>query len=292
LPDQNDELYASSFHFDLSKHYPVTYYTLPLALWDLIQKNWAEEQVNFTEDYPRDSVKGPTIVWSIYRRIPGREGVEVNKPRLRATTSDPSNPTQQMQTYAQWMTIIYQFDIYHISNQEVDALTEKFDNFLFFSVPLLKQLGVSEWLFDEQLSDYDIEKLHQQNIYRRRLRYRCILEKIYNKPVPLVQQVWTQVGASMMNVVTMEQVTRGSLSPKDQLSKPWAASPVIYISRIPAVSGASEFVEDVDFKLDVSFPSGVSNIEWLPNGKHPAPGEVYYVTYNTVIMAYRSPSSP
>jgi hypothetical protein len=271
-------------HFDLNKHLPLTPYSLPIAIWDLIEANWADKGVVFTQSHPRENVGTPTIVWSIYRRVPGRDGLEINKPRLRGTVPDEEDPTITYDQYAQWMTIIYQFDIYDIDNESTNDLTEEFDELMFHITPILRELGVSEWIFDEQLVDKELERAVSQEIYKRTLRFRCILERKFVKSVPIIQSIWTQLGIEANHMVENESVVRSDVLTKDRLAKNWISSvwsiTKEYKLEYSSISSSgTQYLEGVDFKITLSIPDGASYIEWLPRGKHPLPGEVYYVTY-------------
>ncbi len=272
-------------HFDLARHIPLTPYTLPLAIWDIINAMWPQKSVTFTEDSPRQAVQGPTIVWKILRRVGGRDGLETNKTRLRGEFRDPDDPTLFYEQWAQWMTTIYQFDVYSTSNTAVNELMEEFEDLLINMVPRLKELGVSEFLFDEQISDVDLKDQNIQDVYRRTLRFRCFLERKVIKTPPVISSIWLQTGVKSSRIVWNEQITRGSMTAKDSLSNKWVTSigSITQYLRQDADSHAptgSQFIENVDFRLCVTAPSGNSIIEWLPRAKHPQPGETFYVTYS------------
>lgn len=276
-------------HFDISLHVPISPWSLMLALWDTIEAVWPQKSVTFVEEFPREKVSGPTIAWSIYRRVPGREGLEINKPRARGYTVDPNDPTILYDQYAQWMTIIYQFDIYHISNPDVNKLTEEFDEFLYFIAPTLKNLGVSEWLFDEQTKDEEIKIQNTQDIFKRTIRVRCILERKFTQPIPLIQQIWLQVGTPGGDIEFNERIVRGNNSAKDQLSKKWICNIYAITNNFiqdvrTTVPTGTTYLENVDFRLCVNIPTGKSEIEWLPSGKHPIYPATYYVYYSHIEM--------
>jgi len=284
MPDFNSSLFRQDLHFQASKHLPLTPYSLPIAIWDLIEANWAHKGVSFTQEYPREPVTTPIIVWSIYRKVGGRDGLEINKPRLRGSFSDDTDPTITYDQYAQWMTTIYQFDIYHINNESANELTEEFENLMFHVTPILKELGTSEWLFDEQLRDVELNRPESQEIYRRTLRYRCILERKFIKPVQNILSVWIQMGLETGLRQDNERVLRNSNIAKDRLSKDWVSkiwriTKEYQIDITTMYTSGSQYLEGVDYKVVLSAPDGASYIEWLPRGKHPMPGEEYYITY-------------
>jgi hypothetical protein len=281
----------------MEKYLPLSPYSLPLLIWELIQKAWSYKDVAFLQSYPRENVKRPTIVWSIHRRVPGKEGVETLKPRYRGSTVTESDPGIITEQYAQWMTIIYQFDIYDIDDESTNSLTEAFDELMFFVVPLLQKFGVSEWLFEEQLKDTELERRASQEIYARTLRFRCILERKFIKPNPIIQSIQLQQGTMYSRLVNGEQVVRGGLTASDTLQQPWVTSVWMatsdsQITFLSYASSGTQYMEGVDFRITVDVPTGASSILWLPQGLHPMPGQTYYVTYFYRIIDETLPVSP
>ena len=280
----------------MRKYTPLTPYNIPMLIWEALQKAWSTKDVVFTQAYPRENVEHPTIVWTIYRRVPGREGLETLAPRYRGSTPSETDPTIVNEQWAQWMTIIYQFDIYDIDDESTTNLTEEFDEFMFFITPLLQKFGVSEWLFDEQLVDFELGRASSQEIYRRTLRFRCILERKFIKPNPLIQTIQLQEGVLYWHLVNGEPVTRGGLTVTDQLAQLWAASvwAITSDSQLFFTSydaSGTQYLDGVDFQLTVDVPTGLSYIKWLSGGLHPMPGQTYYVTYFYRIMDTTIPIS-
>lgn len=292
-------------HFDIALHMPLTPYTLPLILWDILEQAWAGRDLVFTEAWPRENVEKPTVVWSIYSRYPGSDGVEVIKPRYRGSfpTSDPSVIQEQ---YAQWQTIIYQFDIFGTTNDDVDALVDEFEDLMFHAAAPLQSFGADQWLFSEQLGDYELERASSQELYRRRLRYKAVLERKYIKSADVIRQIWIQSAATWDYIVN-GVVTKGAQGSPDALPTGWVALPITVLSE-PLPEGFesnlsdlvsshpanvedallslktklgvnSQYVYKVDFDIVVSLPEGQSYIVWLDNGIKPAEGSQYYVTY-------------
>jgi len=283
MPNMGNEI-ANTPHFNMSMHLPLTPYGLPLAIWDLIEQNWTDKNILFTQSYPREDVKRPTIVWKIYRRVPGREGLETNKPRFRMQIEDVDDPSISYDQYAQYMTIIYQFDIFGINNASVNELTEEFDELMFYVTPALKELGVSEWLFEEQLIDTELERQVSQELYKRTLRFRCILERKFIKAVPTIQSIWVQQGIEAAQKKENELVIRGSSTTRDQLenlwvSNVWSVTKEFKLEFSSVYTSGTQYLEGVDYNVVLIAPTGQSYIDWIQGSKHPLPGEGYYVTY-------------
>jgi hypothetical protein len=165
---------------------------------------------------------------------------------------------------------------------------------MFHITPILKELGVSEWLFDEQLRDVEMERQVSQEIYRRTLRFRGILERKFVKAQPVIQSIWIQEGIESNHIVVNERIVRGGHLPKDRLNKNWVSNVWSITNEYKleyssiSVSG-TQYLEGVDFKVTLSTPDGASYIEWIPRGKHPLPGDVYYITYYYRSIGLRLP---
>lgn len=276
-------------HFDISKDLPLTPYSLPKVIWDVVENAWAGRDLLFTESYPREPVTKPTIVWSIFRRFSGRESIESNKPRLREQYPG-KEPNTIVEQYAQWMTIIYEFDIFDISNESVNTLTDEFDELMFHITPILQKWGTSEWLFDEQVKDVELQRESSQELYKRTLRYRCILERKFIKTLPTIQQIWVQsLGEGI--IVQNEQIIRNPNSSKDLLAKTWV-SDIAYVDKQPTINPLSSggYIQGVDFTVSTNFIDGRSYLEWTPRGKHPLPGETYYISYIYMIGGDKIPA--
>lgn len=266
-------------HYILGKNKPLTPYQLPLIIWDIVETHWSDRDVEFTENSPRSDVERPTIVWKIYRKVPGKDGVETLKARVRTSTKteDGLNIVEQS---AQWMTIIYQFDIFHTSNQEVNILTEEFEDLLFSSTPTIKKLGASEFIFDEQLEDREVGGFEKQDIYKRTLRYRCILERKFIRVAPTIQQIWISP-ATQSKLVSNESIVRSPNSNKDRISNTWVTT-VRYAAVIQQINleDVGTYLQGVDFNIvKPSLYDGRSYIEWVSGMAHPSPNETYYISY-------------
>jgi hypothetical protein len=268
---------AVATHFDPKIHVPLGPTTVPLVLWDIIENTWAGKNVTFTRDYPTEPINGPTIVWKIYRRIPGRGGLETLAPRPRQFIKTAADQTSVIDQWAQWHTVIYQFDLFDVSSSKVDDLLEDFEMLMFYSTATLKDLGICGWFFDEQLIDTEVDLQNIQFLPRRTLRYRCILERKYLKQVPTIQQIWIH---PVHNAVLIENelVTRGT-DLHDLLAHNWLAN-IVRVTRDPRSTDAKdEFIVNVDFYPNLDLSTGASAIAWIKGAKHPKPGEKYYVTY-------------
>lgn len=261
---------------------PLSSRGLPRYLEDIIYRIWKEKGVAFVQEGPNKVVTGPTIVWKVYRRLPGREGLERYKPRQRLTTQS-SSESIETDLYAQYQTIYYQFDIYDGSNTLADNLLEEFEALLFSLVPLLKNQGVSEFLFDEEFEDTRL-KVNQDNIFVRSLRYLCILEKRYAISRSVLREIQLRLLADE-SVSQTVVLTRGTGGDTDPLPDLWVSA--VYNVSLQALdalayqeSPPDGYIFGVDYTLTGDSSTGAGSLTWLAGGARPSPGASYYARYS------------
>jgi len=269
-------------HFDPKYHSPISVYTVPLLIWDVLENSWGPKRVEFTQAFPTEKmIGGPRIVWKVYRRIPGREGLETLKPRARTATRSAANPDAYIDVWGQWHTVIYQFDIFATDNNTANDLVVQFEDLMFQITSTLKSAGVIDWFFDEQLIDTETQATFSQQLCRRTLRYRCILDKRYTRQLPSFKSIWIRPIAGDI-LVTNEEVTRSTVAGQtyDALANSWVSS-ILAVDIVPVTSTASSgcYFENVDFVFEVDLTLGEGRISWISGAKHPQPTEKYYVTY-------------
>lgn len=273
---------SATTHFSPKKHLPLTPYGVPLLIWDVIENTWADINVTFTESYPLTKLtNGPVIVWKIYRRLPGKEGVETVAPRLRGYVKSTLDPGAILEQYAQWQTVIYQFDVFAADNQTANDVLTRLEDLLVHMTPILQKAGVERWFFDEQLEDTETMKPMAQDLARRTIRFRCILNRRYTRQVPSIYKIWIkQLSESFLS--TNEIITRSATNGKlyDTFTHNWV-SEVLAVDSLPTITTATSgrYIENVDFYIDVDMHTGTSTINWISGRRHPLPGEKYYVTY-------------
>lgn len=269
-------------HFDPRRHSPVNEYTVPLVIWDVLEDVWGKSRVDFTQAHPTDdNLSGPRIVWGIYRKIPGKDGLETLKPRARSAVRDPSNPDAYVDTWGQWYTVIYQFDIFTTDHNTANDIVLKFEELMFQITSTLKSAGVVEWLFDEQVLDDVTSGRYVQHLCKRTLRYRCVIDKRYTRQLPSFKRIWIKPISGDI-LVTNEAVVRTASIGRDYdtLANTWVSS-IVAVDTIPLATEASSgsFIENIDFITDINLSTGESRLVWLSGAKRPQASSTYYVTY-------------
>lgn len=273
-------------HFDIQRHIPLTWATIPYLIWDIVENAWPNRGVIFTAEHPREDVAGPVITWWLQRRVPGLQGVETFKQRKRSEDTDEDGNITE--TYGQNMVAIFQFDIYALGAQAVNDLTVDFEELMFSAEQILQACGVKRWKLDEQLSEtFTIDSAREtgtwsatkaQEMYRRSLRYRCIYENKIRRSPSLIRSIALRLFGSEQLVIS-EPIVH---STQDTLAKLHTDS-ILLISDSPIadpyLEAARGYLSEVDYNLIVDSETGASSIEWVEYGKTPAIGATYYVSY-------------
>lgn len=147
----------------------------------LLRKAWGDEwQTRFGPEYPKKAdMEAPFIAYHTKSRVytTGR-GV---KPRLFEEAPDPKHIGHTIGLYMQSFDCQMQFDIFHQTGKDADALLQRFEEFLTTYTGYFKQNGIDEFLFQEQLED-DYDFRWRENYYVRSLVYFVRVQRI--TPIP------------------------------------------------------------------------------------------------------------
>lgn len=244
----------------------------PLDIPPLIQeclKNSFLKNVRFSREYPNEPVQGPVIVWRLVRRVMGKEGKERLKPRIRGYQNMGSD--RQVTFWGQWTTAIFQFDLFHVSEQEVDELMCKFELFVMEIRRVLCLSGVDQIIFDEQLQDYSLPT--PKEIPQRSVRYSAVMTTLY----PVYNARVNQIVLSIASATKTDFIAavRGDSGLTDSVE----IDPV-------RITGIGDNEVDLDYVAGVDYDLSASDdgttITWLEHGLHPSGGATYYVRYSTL----------
>ena len=243
--------------------------TVPREIWRLLEHWHIPRKINFTQAYPRERVDGPTIVWRIISRVPGKEGKETRKPRLRTAIQD----NQQIIHYeAQWMTINYQFDIYEVSAEAVDSLAEEWDSIIGSTVPFLMEKGVEHFMFSQQLQDDTLGYMRQDELYVHSFRYMCILPYYYVNTKQAIRDIYINTESDPDYEV--KTIVRGT-GVYDNYPEPYLDK-IYSVYQLIENSERKFFTPNVDFRV-LSQKDGTFQLYWLQYGAQPEAGEEYIV---------------
>ena len=171
---------------DLPKQQSVKGATLPdfiKMLSEIITKATRERNVIFEPDegvrIKIDQVvpiNNPHIYYSVISRKPCME----LKPRERQEINevDPLGKIRRGRIWGQRFECLVQFDIVAGDYESADKVMEVFEDVIFNYTSYFKKYGVAEILFDEQLTDNNLD-IYRQSMSIRSLRYRVWIERLH-----------------------------------------------------------------------------------------------------------------
>lgn len=167
----------------------------------LLSAAWGKEWGVFTERFPNgrdpDSVQMPVITYHSKRKRPGIVGKNTQeiKPRFREEyyTNEEGQP-EVINVYSQVFEHEVVFDIWADSNGVVDALAERFENFMMTYTGYLMKQGVQQIIFLESSDTADGVKL-SDTAASRSIKYLVRLEKHVEVPANTIKEVIGVIGA-------------------------------------------------------------------------------------------------
>ncbi len=244
---------------------------LPWLIWELIDTCWPNDTITYTDTHPKKPVDSPTVVWSIYHRVPGKTGIETKGPRYRG---NEERENAVLEHYGQKQTVTYQFDIYDRTNATANQLMERFEEYMYTITPVLYDVGVEKMYFLEQINDHQLAATEQMSV--RSLRYTAIMDKRYAREIPLINIIRMQIRHDVAEAL-FESVVRSSTQDYDELDY----ANVLYIQSITndADLRNADYGEGSDYEVLEQPLTKKCAVRWLGSGKNPAAGSTYYVTY-------------
>jgi hypothetical protein len=256
-----------------------TPYTFPGEIWKLLQNvpyfkgDHESHRIEFTEEYPKANTQGPVITWRIYRRFPGRGPLERLGPRPRGQGTIEGD---LWETWGQWMTAIYQFDCFHITNREANELAWNFEEAMFTLLGELVSLpGIEKIFFDEQVQDSKFDSNDSLNV--RSLRYQVFFDVHHKQQLSVIDSIRTTLYEDLRIKGDLE-ITRSTktydILPIDRLQQ------IIYVWKEISDTQRAEYISGVDYKL-LQTDSKEYILDWVEKGAKPLAGEVYKVSYSS-----------
>lgn len=255
----------------------LTATTVPEEIWRVLEHWHSSRKISFTSAFPRERVDGPTIVWKLISRLPGKELVETRKPRLRTQIKNNTNITDYL---AQWMTITYQFDVLDVSAEAVNILAEDWDSAVLSTIPFLKEKGVENFYFTQQLQDDTLQWVRQDELQVRSFRYMCILPYYYVNTKKAIRDILIRTNSDPQSETVA--ITRGSGTYDEY---PELNVDIIYTVYQPLTEGDKKiFAKGIDYRIQPQ-QDGSCQLLWLQYGAQPAEGETYYVDATRFTMS-------
>jgi hypothetical protein len=270
----------------------IDHVTFPKVVGEIVRHHPVLKRLTYAEEHlAQDQVRDlPRLVWRLKRRTPGKQGLEPYKGRLRPDSTWRNDDGTFSQLYAQYMTCLWQFDVVAGSGAEANELLQEFEHAMLESLPLFKQLGMDDLLFDEQLEDDLLRPTGDAQI--RSIRFRTFMEQIRIRTLGGIDEVRIRVFEPQEE--SWETVVRGT-GDYDVLSQTHiaevlcvadaqpdgiarAAAPVYYAEE-SLHNDPAEYVVGTDYVVLHDPNEAKAAIQWLPPGRKPVTGASYDVRY-------------
>lgn len=257
----------------------VDHITFPKVMGEIIRNNPDFEGVQYTSSFPKEDEdrtgRVPCIVYRLLRRVPGIEGLETKKPRFRSKVHEDDGTITEV--WSQWMTNSFQFDCVALSNDEADELVWKLDQLLQDNVVTFLQLGARDLIFDEQLEDALLPR--SKDLCVRSLRWTLYTDAVRLRNVQGIDEI--RIRTFLPQDDAVEAVVRAASLDQYDVLQQTHITKIIYVSN-PSPSGIArteDYLPGVDFVTVYDPHSARTAILWTEEGRHPQPGQTYYVRY-------------
>lgn len=162
----------------------------------LLQKAWGQDWGTFHLDEPvgdeAESTRLPVITYDYVNRIRSKSHPSLD-PILFDTFKDVDN-NQIVKLYRQWFDVELVFRIYHKKNRDALELMADFENFLFLYKGHMKNLGLSEIIFKEELKP-EVKSRWNTPVVERSLVYSVRIERITEQRATTNKVIGTDVRA-------------------------------------------------------------------------------------------------
>lgn len=275
---------------------PPTPIQLKTLMWELISELVASYGARFVPAFTKVESSGPSVVINLVSRTPGGKTGETYKPRLRAATVT-ADGEHVVEYYAQGVRCLYRIDVLSVHPEECDQLTDAIEEALRIVVPQLQQYGVDEfYLVDEQGTSL-VERSGEQ-AYRNTIEYAAILERVFRvvKPAIRLVEIQASTGATLLKDVPIRRSSSGNVDPfQDTSGRRYdQVASVLYGADVPGIHDqvVLDRLDEVPVEYGVYVPGvdfvpaldaqGAPVLVWSENGRRPAPGAVYYLTFRVL----------
>lgn len=242
-------------------------------LWALIQDSLAKYNVVFTRKFPNQEVESPVIVWSIYRRVPYKEGATIRPDFTRYERHD--DPSKIDTVYEQRYSITYQFDIFGSDEEALDNLATEFEFLITEASDVLKEtLKKFEFSFTEELTPLGDARYAGSDLIRKTLRFGSYLTVETVKTEFMITQVQeTIIGASKLLSVVFTRLN------SDDLWELATGDEIVYgVDSVTLTRNGTVLTKDVDYSIVME--NDKTYLKWISNGLNPTVNEKFKVTYS------------
>jgi hypothetical protein len=168
----------------------------------LLKAAWGNDWGTFTEDYPngRDAqhIELPMITYSIKSKVPGIVGKDTReiKPRFRQvidTVNPPSGEAEKLNIYSQVFDYHVEFEMWADTNSAMNALCERFEEFMMIYSGYFLQQGVQQLIFLEMAPPFQPPRMDDKALCRI-FKYLVRLERQVVIPTHVIKEVTGKIG--------------------------------------------------------------------------------------------------
>jgi len=162
----------------------VNPYEIPDLIWGLIEEQFKTEySVDITESFPNEVVSKPTIVVTVLRRTPGKEGSKLTGKGANYAKYIKTTPEGLVhEAYIQYQQMIIEYSIYAITTAEVKRIAWDLERAVLETVGILQQqIEGFQMHFDQQTADSSLFYRQQDELVKRTIRFSVLV------PVKLVR---------------------------------------------------------------------------------------------------------
>jgi len=257
----------------------ISPYDIPKKIWSKIEEYFITKYgVEVSNAYPQKAVNKPTIVWRIFRRIPG--GGKDNIAQARGASFyryvGNSDTGYQFEEHMQQQRVVYEFAVFGTSSEEVEEIAWNLENAILQVVSVVQSevLGFS-MVFSEQVGDSTLMWKNQDELMVRTLRFEAVVPIKYIHAVPQLRMIEQEARLGSLadsKIIVRSNATSKLYVPVD------VGKRVVDITRIVRQVTSTPTVKDVDYKIKYD-DDNVAYIEWTDNGVGPSVGEQFRVDY-------------
>jgi hypothetical protein len=159
--------------------------------WNMIHKG-----TQFVHGHPvqddknYESINPPIISYRVHQKVPCQVGsVREIKPRIRTTVKDPYNSQEQVTIFAQRFTYYIDFGLWDSNWDRLDKFQEMFEDFVLTWTGALKQVGLSELIFEEATEDIPRSSVWRHDLVSTHIIYRIDLDETRPVNNQVIEQI-------------------------------------------------------------------------------------------------------
>ncbi len=153
-------------------------YEVPDMIWSLIEEQFRTKyDVDITEAFPNEVVTKPTIVVTVIRRTPGKEGSKLTGKGANYAKFIKTTPEGLVhEAFIQYQQMLLEYSIYAITTAEVKRIAWDLERAVLETVGILqKTIEGFQMHFDQQTADSSLFYRQQDELVKRTIRFSVLV---------------------------------------------------------------------------------------------------------------------